>query len=57
MLRTAARAYLNKVLSGRILSREDLASLDINRVVMQILDAARESARDGRSVRLYRLDQ
>ena len=37
-------------------SREgDLSALDTNIVVMQILDAARESARTGRSVRLTKL--
>ena len=43
------------VLSGRIVTHGDLSALDTNVVVMQILDAARESARTGRSVRLTKL--
>jgi predicted dehydrogenase len=48
-------AYLDAVLSGRILSSGDLSALDTNIVVMQILDAARESARTGRTVHLTKL--
>jgi hypothetical protein len=33
----------------------DLTALDTNVIVMQILDAARESARTGRTVQLTRL--
>jgi hypothetical protein len=33
----------------------DLTALDTNVIVMQILDAARESARTGRTVKLSRL--
>jgi hypothetical protein len=45
------------VLSGRILSNGDLSALDTNIVVMQILDAARESAHTGKTVRLSRLGE
>ena len=44
--------YLAAVLGGKITPRGDLSSLDTNIVVMQILDAARESVRTGRTVRL-----
>jgi glucose-fructose oxidoreductase len=44
--------YLAAVLNGKIVPRGDLSSLDTNIVVMQILDAARESARTGRTIRL-----
>jgi predicted dehydrogenase len=47
--------YLAAVLAGRIQSKGDLSALDTNVIVMQILDAARESARSGRTVRLTRL--
>ena len=39
------------------LSKGELSSLDTNVVVMQILDAARESARTGRAVRLKKLEE
>jgi predicted dehydrogenase len=45
-------AYLAAVLRGQIVPRGDLSALDTNVTVMQILDAARESARSGRTVRL-----
>jgi predicted dehydrogenase len=48
-------SYLKAVLRGEIHEehdRADLSSLETNLKVMQILDAARESARTGRSVRL-----
>ena len=48
-------AYLVAVLSGKIADKGDLSALDTNVTVMQILDAARESARSGKSVRLTRL--
>lgn len=48
-------SYLNAVLTGRVLPRGDLSSLETNVTVMQILDAARESARSGRTVRLTRM--
>ena len=44
--------YLEAVLTGRAQSKGDLSALDTNIVVMQILDAARESARTGKTVRL-----
>ncbi len=39
------------------MSKGELSSLDTNVVVMQILDAARESARTGRTVRLTKLEE
>jgi predicted dehydrogenase len=47
--------YLNAVFTGEALSNGDLSALDTNIVVMQILDAARESARTGKTVRLTKL--
>ncbi len=47
--------YLAAVLEGKLVPRGDLTSLDTNVTVMQILDAARESARTGRTVRLTKL--
>ncbi len=47
--------YLAAVLSGRVQDKADLSALDTNVVVTQILDAARESARTGRTVRLSKL--
>ncbi|MGH9617531.1 MAG: Gfo/Idh/MocA family oxidoreductase, partial [Acidobacteriaceae bacterium] len=44
--------YLAAVLRGQIVPRGDPAALDTNIVVMQILSAARESARTGRTVQL-----
>ena len=44
--------YLAAVLDGRVKDEGDLSALDTNVTVMQILDAARESARTGRTVRL-----
>jgi predicted dehydrogenase len=49
--------YLSAVLRGEIAAKGDLSSLDTNVVVMQILDAARESARTGKSVQLRKLDE
>jgi predicted dehydrogenase len=52
--------YLAGVLHGEIKPEEghgDLSSLKINMVVMQILDAARESAKTGRTVELKPLPQ
>jgi predicted dehydrogenase len=49
--------YLSAVLAGRIQAKGDLSALDTNVIVMQILDAARESARTGRTVRLNRLSE
>jgi glucose-fructose oxidoreductase len=48
-------AYLSAVLRGEIVPKGDLTALDTNVIVMQILDAARESARTGRTVKLSRL--
>ncbi len=48
-------SYLVAVLSGKIVDKGDLSALDTNVIVMQILDAARESARTGKSVRLSKL--
>ncbi len=48
-------SYLTAVLRGRLRPKGDLTALDTNVTVMQILDAARESARTGRTVRLTRL--
>ena len=48
-------AYLSAVLRGEIEPKGDLTALDTNVIVMQILDAARESARTGRSVKLNRV--
>lgn len=50
-------SYLAAVLSGRIKDQGDLSALDTNVVVMQILDAARESARSGRAVRLKSVEE
>jgi glucose-fructose oxidoreductase len=47
--------YLVAVLNGKIDDKGDLSALDTNVTVMQILDAARESARTGKSVKLNRL--
>ena len=46
-------AYLNAVVRGR-LEPSGLSSLENNLIVTEILDAARESARTGRTVRLAR---
>jgi glucose-fructose oxidoreductase len=45
-------SYLAGVLRGTIRDQGDQSSLDTNVTVMQILDAARESARSGQAVRL-----
>jgi predicted dehydrogenase len=45
-------SYLAAVLSGKLDPKQDLSSLETNVKVMQILDAAKESARTGQSVRL-----
>jgi hypothetical protein len=45
------------VLRGQVEAKGDLTALDTNIVVMQILDAARESARTGRSVRLTKVEE
>ena len=49
-------SYLAAVLDGKLESRGDLTALDTNVIVMQILDAARESALTGKTVRLTKLE-
>lgn len=44
--------YLVAVMGGRLKPQGDLTALDTNMVVMQILDAARESARTGKKITL-----
>jgi glucose-fructose oxidoreductase len=44
--------YLAAVLNGTLKPEGDLTSLDTNVVVMQILDAARQSAREGKTIKL-----
>ncbi len=44
--------YLAAVLRGHLVPKGDLTALDTNVIVMQILDAARESARTGRTIKL-----
>jgi predicted dehydrogenase len=48
---------LAAVLQGQVEPKGDLSSLDTNVVVMQILDAARESARTGKTIRLTKLEE
>jgi predicted dehydrogenase len=50
-------SYLAAVLRGQIRDQGDLSALDTNVTVMQILDAARESVRSGKSVRLTRISE
>jgi predicted dehydrogenase len=50
-------SYLAAVLRGQLTPKGDLTALDTNIVVMQILDAARESARTGRTVRLSKVGE
>jgi predicted dehydrogenase len=45
-------SYLVAVLTGKLNPHGDLTALDTNVTVMRILDAARESAKTGQSVRL-----
>jgi len=49
--------YLAAVLRGELKPQGDLTALDTNMVVMQILDAARESAKTGKTVDLKPLPQ
>ncbi len=49
--------YLAAVLHGQIDPKGDLSSLETNVIVVQILDAARESARQGKTVTLKPLPQ
>jgi len=48
-------SYLAAVLRGQLEPKGDLTALDTNVIVMQILDAARESARTGKSVKLSKI--
>ncbi|HXS76523.1 MAG TPA: Gfo/Idh/MocA family oxidoreductase [Terracidiphilus sp.] len=45
-------SYLAAVMHGQIVPKGDLSALDTNVIVMQILDAARQSAKTGQSVQL-----
>jgi glucose-fructose oxidoreductase len=49
--------YLAAVLNGTLKPEGDLTALDTNVVVMQILDAARQSAREGKTIKLAPLPQ
>jgi glucose-fructose oxidoreductase len=49
--------YLAAVERGQLQPDDDLTSLDTNVIVMQILDAARQSARTGKTVTLHPLPQ
>jgi glucose-fructose oxidoreductase len=49
--------YLAAVMNGQIESRGDPSALDTNITVIQILDAARESARTGTTIKLSALPQ
>jgi len=48
-------SYLAAVLRGELEPKGDLTALDTNVIVMQILDAARESARTGKTVKLSKI--
>jgi glucose-fructose oxidoreductase len=50
-------SYLAAVVRGQLVPKGDLTALDTNVTVMQILDAARESARTGKTVRLTKLSE
>lgn len=49
--------YLVAVLRGQLVPKGDLTALDTNIIVMQILDAARESAHTGRTIPLKPLPE
>ena len=49
--------YLAAAMRGQLVPKGDQSALDTNVIVMQILDAARESARTGRTVRLTKLGE
>jgi hypothetical protein len=51
--RSDSLSYLAGVLRGQIRPKGDLSALDTNVTVMQILDAARQSARAGTSITLH----
>jgi predicted dehydrogenase len=55
--RSNSLSYLAAVLRGEIVPKGDLSALDTNVVVTQILDAARESARTGKTIRLTKLEE
>ena len=44
--------YLAAVLQGKLVAKGDLSALDTNIIVMQILSAARDSVRTGRTIQL-----
>ena len=45
-------AYFRAVLRGTLKPAGDLSSLENNLIVVEILDAARRSAKEGRTIRL-----
>ena len=45
-------AYLAAVVNGKINPQKDLSSLPVNEVVVEILSAAKESAKSGKTVYL-----
>lgn len=47
-------AYLAAVVRGDIKSTDDLSSLKVNMIVVEILDAARRSAKEGRTIYLVK---
>jgi len=47
-------AYFRAVVRGNIKSEDDLSSLRINMIVVEILDAARKSAKEGKTIYLSR---
>ncbi len=49
--------YLAAVLSGQIKDQGDLSALDTNVIVMQILDAARQSVKEGRTIKLEKVSE
>jgi glucose-fructose oxidoreductase len=54
---TDSLTYLAAVLNGQLKDQGDLSALDTNVIVMQILDAARQSAREGRTIHLNKLGE
>jgi predicted dehydrogenase len=56
-LQQNALSYLAGVLRGQIDGRNDMSSLETNMIVVQILAAARESAKTGRTVELKPLPE
>ena len=50
-------SYLTAVLTGQVKDQGDLSALDTNIIVMQILDAARQSAKEGRTIHLNKLGE